>query len=96
VPDVAPTDSIAQLALETLARKGRLAPDAARLHAAPLVRGGEACGVHFAVRGPRDVLLTAIWDAATGVLWCYDSRGERFDAVVAPSGDKMVDRPTTD
>jgi hypothetical protein len=69
---------VAEFARATLAAKGRLRCDAAQLHMAPIRRGDEVCGFHFALRGPREVLLTAVWDASTGILWCYDSRGERF------------------
>lgn len=70
--------SIAELVREKLSEHGRLLPNAARLRGTPIQRGGEICGMHFALQGPRNVLLTAVWDATTGLLWCYDSRGERF------------------
>ncbi|TWT99255.1 hypothetical protein Pla108_01900 [Botrimarina colliarenosi] len=69
---------VADFARQTLAAKGRLYGDAAQLQCVPIRRDGELCGLHFALRGPREVLLTAVWDASTGALWCYDSRGERF------------------
>ena len=75
---------IAEFARQTLAAKGRLSGDMAQLQCVPIRRGGEICGLHFALRGPRQVLLTAVWDATTGALWCYDSRGERFLRTVAP------------
>lgn len=71
-------ERIARFAHDTLAQKCRLRGDATRLVCSPIRRGGEVCGLHFALRGPRDVLLTAVWDASTNTLWCYDSRGERF------------------
>lgn len=63
---------------ELLASRSRLAPHSVRLACTPLVRDGRACGLHFALAGPRAVLMTAIWDADSGTVWCYDSRGERF------------------
>lgn len=69
---------VAEFARATLAAKGRLRCDAAQLQCIPIRRGDEVCGLHFALRGPREVLLTAVWDASTNTLWCYDSRGERF------------------
>lgn len=71
-------DQIEARAREALLEKCRLRPEAARLQSRPIFRDGTVCGIHFAVRGPRDVLLTAVWDAQSGTLWCYDSRGERF------------------
>lgn len=72
------TDQITAKAREALLDKCRLRPEAARLQSRPILRDGAVCGIHFAVRGPRDVLLTAVWDAQSGTLLCYDSRGERF------------------
>ncbi|MEN0111875.1 MAG: hypothetical protein AAF805_14240 [Planctomycetota bacterium] len=63
---------------DLLASRSRLAPHAVRLACTPLLRDGQACGLHFALAGPRAVLMTAIWDADRQTLWCYDSRGERF------------------
>lgn len=71
-------ESIGKQVLAALSNKGRLRPEAARMQCLPIRRAGELCGLHFALRGPRDVLLTAVWDATTNLLWCYDSRGERF------------------
>lgn len=78
MPNVSTAGSVADLVRTKLTERGRLAPDSARLRCTPIQRGGEVCGMHFALRGPRDVLLTAVWDATTQTLWCYDSRGERF------------------
>lgn len=78
MPSVSASWSVADLARTKLAERGQLAPDSTRLRCTPIERGGELCGMHFALRGPRDVLLTAVWDASTQTLWCYDSRGERF------------------
>jgi hypothetical protein len=88
---------VAEFARATLTAKGRLRCDAAQLHMAAIRRGDEVCGLHFALRGPREVLLTAVWDASTGALWCYDSRGERFLTTQLPTGadsaEKMIDCP---
>lgn len=86
--------SVSNLARTKLAERGRLAPDSARLRCTPIQRGGQICGMHFALRGPRDVLLTAVWDASTQTLWCYDSRGERFlrlDTGQEGLPEKMID-----
>ncbi len=64
--------------LEMLTQRDRLRGADARMSEQPLLRGGRVCGIHFALYGPREVLLTAIWDADASTLWCYDSRGERF------------------
>ena len=86
--------SIGEIARATLAAKGRLRPESTRLQCLPIRRGAEVCGLHFALRGPREVLMTAVWDASTGMLWCYDSRGDRFcrQEVSVPDGaEKMID-----
>ena len=67
--------------LKTLTQRDRLRGDDARMSEQPLLREGRVCGIHFALYGPREVLLTAIWDADASTLWCYDSRGERFQTL---------------
>lgn len=69
---------VRDIVFATLAERDRLRQDDLSLAERPLLRDGQLCGVHFALRGPREVLLTAIWDAAAGTLWFYDSRGVRF------------------
>ena len=44
----------------------------------PLIRSGELCGLHFSLRGPRNVRLGAIWAADWNVLYLYDARGARY------------------
>ena len=73
-------ETLGPLVRQTLAAKGRLCPVTTRLSFLPIRVGTELRGLHFALHGPRQVLLTAVWDASTGALWCYDSRGERFAA----------------
>lgn len=84
VAELDPHGTVAELARALLAAKGRLRGEDARLVCRPLVRGDAVCGLYFALSGPRRVLLTAVWDASGGVLWCYDSRGERFMQAQAP------------
>lgn len=88
-------ETIGQLVRVALSDKGRLRPDTARMQCLPIRRAGQLCGLHFALRGPRDVLLTAVWDASTNTLWCYDSRGERFlqtqPAEAPAASEKMID-----
>ena len=43
-----------------------------------LLRGGRPCGMVFSILGPREVVLSAIWETDRNTLLFYDSRGERF------------------
>ena len=43
-----------------------------------LIRGGNDCGMHFWVQGPRSVRLEAIWVADRNTIYFYDARGMRF------------------
>lgn len=71
-------ERVRQLVFGLLSQKDNLRLDATQISEAPLERNGSLCGVYFTLRGPRQVLLTAIWDFETDTLWCYDSRGTRF------------------
>lgn len=69
---------VRSVVLRALSQRDHLRSDDVTLSEKTLTRDGRVCGVHFCLRGPRDVLLTAIWDTDTGALLCYDSRGVRF------------------
>ena len=43
-----------------------------------LIRGGNDCGKHFWVQGPRSVRLEAIWVADRNTVYFYDARGVRY------------------
>lgn len=79
-------DRVQTTARDALLDRCRLRPEAVRMQCRPITRGDTVCGFHFAIRGPRDVLLTAVWDANSETLWCYGSRGERFLQVQVPAG----------
>ena len=77
-PDPTEAERVRLVVLQILADQDRLLSDETRLTELPVFRNGQYCGIHYSLRGPRDMLLTAIWDAQTHTLWCYDSRGQRF------------------
>ncbi|WP_197439889.1 hypothetical protein [Calycomorphotria hydatis] len=61
-----------------LCERENLLEDQFPLAVSELTQGGELCGLQFALHGPRELRLGAIWDANHNVLLCYDARGERF------------------
>lgn len=71
-------EKVRQMVFGLLAQRDKLRIEAAQISEMPVKRNGCVCGLYFAMRGPRQVLLTAIWDFDTHTLWCYDSRGNRF------------------
>lgn len=85
-PCEAPSRRLTDLAVQALAERARLRIDNARAVWTPIVRGAEACGLLLSLYGPRRLLLTAILDVESRELWCYDSRGLRYQRV--PLADK--------
>ena len=69
---------VRKLVLEILSKQDRLLIDITKLKESPVFKKGIFCGVHYCLRGPRGMLLTAIWDAQDHTIWCYDSTGRRF------------------
>ena len=43
-----------------------------------LVRGGQPCGIHFCVHGPRNVKYTSIWETDRNSILFYSPTGERY------------------
>jgi hypothetical protein len=78
VNDVHTLDELRHFIHETLCEKENLLPDQFAMTEFPLIRGGELCGLHFSLRGPRNVRLEAIWAADQNVVYLYDARGARY------------------
>jgi hypothetical protein len=78
VNDVHTVDDLRQFIQKTLCEKENLLVDQFAMTEFPLIRGGELCGLHFSLRGPRNVRLEAIWSADRNVVYFYDARGERY------------------
>jgi hypothetical protein len=63
---------------ETICRQEQFEPGAFQMTERILIRGGQPCGIHFCLHGPRSVKLTAIWETGRNTILFYGSTGERF------------------
>lgn len=72
-------DRLRDLVHQTLCDIGQLESSQFPLTERALTQGGNPCGVLFSVNGPRQVRLTAVWDAMKNTLFVYDSTGSRCD-----------------
>ncbi|MBA62688.1 MAG: hypothetical protein CMJ76_10025 [Planctomycetaceae bacterium] len=72
-------DYLRQRIHQTLCEIGELDSSQFPLNERPLMRGGNPCGVLFSVNGPRQIMLTAVWDTMKNKLFVYDSTGSRCD-----------------
>lgn len=77
-PEVHSPESLRALVRDLLCEPDALDPDRYPMTESQLLRRGEPCGLIFCLRGPRSVRLTAIWSSDEQMLYCYNSRGERF------------------
>jgi hypothetical protein len=77
-PVLTSLDELRKFVHQTLCAKENLLPDQALLRESLLWREGQECGRQFFVQGPRLVQLSAIWAADQGLLYFYDTKGERF------------------
>ena len=78
MPRIHTPDELHHFIHETLCEKENLLPDQFTMTEVPLIRGGELCGLHFSLRGPRNVRLGAIWAADQNIVYLYDARGTRY------------------
>jgi hypothetical protein len=69
---------------KTLCDRENILQDQFGLTETALVRGGNDCGLHFWVQGPRSVRLEAIWVADRNAVYFYDARGVRFKKIQLP------------
>lgn len=77
-----------QFVSHTLAELDALDAQACRLSEFPLEQSGQPCGTIFSLHGPRNLRLTATWDAKQRQLHFYNSQGTRVKSAsleTAPS-----------
>jgi len=77
-------DDLTTFVHTTLCEQENLLADQFPLEMAPIVRRDQFCGVEFALFGPRQIRLGAVWTAETNVLFFYNARGERFSTQQLP------------
>lgn len=70
---------------QTLCSRDNLEMGCFVLSERPLLSGGQVCGIHFCLHGPRSLRLTAIWEVRTNTILFYGSQGERFLKTAAPA-----------
>ena len=90
-PDIVEIQTVEQLHTyvhHILCQKENLLSDGFATRAWTLKRGGRACGLQFALQGPRCVKLSAIWVADQNVIYFYDTRGQRYRK------ERLPNRPT--
>jgi hypothetical protein len=63
---------------QTLCEKENLLADQFTMTEVRLTRQNEPCELQFSLRGPRNVVLGAIWAADRNVVYLYDARGMRY------------------
>jgi hypothetical protein len=62
---------------ETLSDLHHLQIDAFHMTERILRRGGQPCGIHFCLHGPRSVKFTAIWETDRNQILFYNATGQR-------------------
>jgi hypothetical protein len=92
VNDVLTLDNLRQFVQKTLCEKENLLADQFTMTEFPLTRGGELCGLHFSLRGPRNVRLGAIWAADQNVVYLYDARGTRYAKITLTNRLAMTEQ----
>ncbi len=71
-------DELRAFVHQTLCERENILADQFGLSETSLIRSGRDCGLHFCLRGPRNVRLEAIWVADHNTIYFYDARGMRF------------------
>jgi hypothetical protein len=71
-------DDLRQYIHTTICHRERLKTDCFPLTEQTLRQAGIKCGILFCLHGPRQVMLTAVWDARRQTVFFYSSSGERF------------------
>ena len=72
---------IRKFVAETLSRFESLDPTQFPLEQRVLTRSGRPCGLYFSLHGPREVKLTAIWEAEGNTILFYGADGCRMQRI---------------
>ncbi len=78
-------DELRHLIRTTLCDKENLLADITSMTERELTRRGRPCGLQFAIHGPRNVRLGAIWESDHNQVYFYDARGTRYLKVRLPN-----------
>jgi len=71
-------DDLREFIHNQLCEKENLLAEQFRLRELALMQGDKVLGLQFSVRGPRQILLGAIWTTDLNQVFFYDTRGERY------------------
>ena len=71
-------DELRDYVYATLCQCDHLEPGVFEMTEHILLRGGQPCGIHFCVHGPRSVKYTAIWETDGSSILFYRPYGERY------------------
>ncbi|HAA52549.1 MAG TPA: hypothetical protein DCE43_22730 [Planctomycetaceae bacterium] len=77
-------DNLRDFIHSTLCNKENLLAEITSMTQRELSRRGRQCGLQFAVQGPRNVRLGAIWESDHNHIYFYDARGTRYLKVQLP------------
>jgi hypothetical protein len=89
VNDIHTLDELRQFIHKNLCEKENLLADQFTMTEVRLTCQNEPCGLHFSLRGPRNVRLGAIWAADRNVVYLYDAGGERYSKLRLKNGLAM-------
>lgn len=81
VDNVHTLDDLREYIHRTLCEKENLLAEQFTMTEMQLTRGERACGMQFAIHGPRSVRLGAIWASDHNLVYFYDAGGVRYAKV---------------
>ena len=91
VPGIRTLDELRSFVKTTLCQKENLLLEQSKLRQAPLIKQGQLCGFQFALQGPRQVRLGAVWATDHNIIYFYDTRGNRYHKVHLPERIELAE-----
>ncbi len=82
--DIQNVDDLHRYVHEALCEKENLLENQFETFRSVLKKAEKICGIHFALRGPRNLRLSAVWSADQNLLFFYDAKGERYEKATLP------------
>ena len=91
VPGIHTFDELRFYVRTKLCEKENLLTEQSKFREAPLIKQGQLCGFQFALQGPRQVRLGAVWATDHNIIYFYDTRGNRYHKVHLPERIELAE-----
>ena len=83
-------EELCRFVANTLAALENLKPEHLKFTDEVLFRQGTPCGMHFCLYGPRELMLSAVWETETNSILFYGCNGDRLQRTALSAAPRIA------